>query len=77
MSNRINTINAIERIEEIHGRLLGYKELHEQLTDIETIYDNLDWVDIYKPHQIDIELPRAISEVESKILEIENLLERV
>ena len=68
---------AIERIEEIHDRLVSYKELHEQLTDIEMIYDNLDWVDIYKPHHIDIELPRAINEVESKIEEIESKLERI
>ena len=68
---------AIERIEEIHDRLVSYKELHEQLTDIEMIYDNLDWVDIYKPHNIDIELPRAINEVESKIEEIESKLERI
>jgi hypothetical protein len=41
------------------------------------IYDDLDWVDIYKPHHIDIELPRAINEVESKIEEIESKLERI
>tara|TARA_R100000742_G_C4268892_1_gene87315 strand:+ start:690 stop:914 length:225 start_codon:yes stop_codon:yes gene_type:complete len=68
---------AIERIEEIHDRLVSYKELHQQLTDIEMTYDNLDWVDIYKPHHIDIELPRAIHEVESKIEEIESKLERI
>jgi len=68
---------AIERIEEIHNRLVSYKELHEQLTDIEMTYDNLDWVDITKPHHIDIELPRAINEVESKIEEIESKLERI
>tara|TARA_R110002020_G_scaffold20957_4_gene70889 strand:- start:1063 stop:1287 length:225 start_codon:yes stop_codon:yes gene_type:complete len=68
---------AIERIEEIHDKLVSYKELHEQLTDIEMTYDNLDWVDIYKPHHIDIELPRAINEVESKIQEIESKLERI
>lgn len=68
---------AIERIEEIHDRLVSYKELHEQLTDIEMIYDNLDWVDIYKPHHIDIELPRAINEVESKIEQMESKLEGI
>ena len=64
-------------IEEIHNRLVGYKELLEKLTDIEMIYDGLDWFDIYKPHHIDIELPRTISEVESKIEEIEYKLERI
>tara|TARA_R110002012_G_scaffold161766_2_gene323992 strand:+ start:772 stop:996 length:225 start_codon:yes stop_codon:yes gene_type:complete len=68
---------AIERIEEIHDKLVSYKELHEQLTDIEMTYDNLDWVDIYKPHHIDIELPRAINEVESKIEQMESKLERI
>ena len=68
---------AIEIIEAIHDRLVSYKELHQQLTDIEMIYDNLDWVDIYKPNHIDIELPRVINEVESKILAIESRLERI
>jgi hypothetical protein len=40
-------------------------------------YDNLDWVDITKPNHIDIELPRAINEVERKIEEIEYKLERI
>lgn len=68
---------TIERIEEIHDRLIKYKELHEYLTDIEMTYDNLDWVDITKPNHIDIELPRAINEVERKIEEIEYKLERI
>lgn len=70
-------MKASERIKEIENRLIQYKELHENLTDIEMVYDNLDWVDIYKPHHIDIELPRAINEVESKIEEIESKLERI
>jgi len=70
-------MKASERIKEIENRLIQYKELHENLIDIEMIYDNLDWVDIYKPHHIDIELPRAINEVESKIEEIESKLERI
>ena len=70
-------MKASERIKEIENRLIQYKELHEQLIDIEMTYDNLDWVDITKPHHIDIELPRAINEVESKIEEIESKLERI
>ena len=70
-------MKASERIKEIENRLIQYKELHENLIDIEMVYDNLDWVDIYKPHHIDIELPRAINEVESKIEEIESKLERI
>ena len=38
--------SALEKIEEIHDRLVSYRELHQQLTDIEMTYDNLDWVDI-------------------------------
>jgi len=68
---------AIEKIEEIHNRLVGYKELLEKLTDIEMIYDGLDWFDVYKPHHIDIELPRAMYEVESKIEQLESKLERI
>ena len=70
-------MKASERIKEIENRLIQYKELYDQLNDIEMTYDNLDWVDIYKPHHIDIELPRAINEVESKIEEIESKLERI
>ena len=70
-------MKASERIKEIENRLIQYKELYDQINDIEMIYDNLDWVDIYKPHHIDIELPRAINEVESKIEEIESKLERI
>ena len=68
---------AIEKIEEIHDILVRYRELHQQLTDIEMTYDNLDWVGIYKPHHIDIELPRAISSVENRIEVIESKLERI
>jgi hypothetical protein len=70
-------MKASERIKEIENRLIQYKELYDQLNDIAMIYDDLDWVDIYKPHHIDIELPRAINEVESKIEEIESKLERI
>jgi len=68
---------AIEKIEEISIRLEAHKELLEQLQDIEMIYDNLNWVDIHKPHHIDIELPRAIRSVENRIEVIESKLERI
>jgi len=70
-------MKASEKIKEIENNLRDYKELLQALEDMEMIYDNLDWVDIYKPHHIDIELPRAIREVESKIQEIEYKLERI
>ena len=70
-------MKASERIKQIENDLRDYKELLQALEDMEMIYDNLDWVDIYKPHHIDIELPRAINEVESKIEEIESKLERI
>lgn len=71
-------MKASEKIKEIENNLKDYKELLEALEDMEMIYDNIvDWVDVYKPHHIDIELPRAIREVESKIQEIESKLERI
>ena len=70
-------MKASERIKEIENNLRDYKELLQALEDMEMIYDNLDWVDVYKPHHIDIELPRAIREVESKIQAIESKLERI
>lgn len=71
-------MKASERIKEIEYNLMAYKELLGALEDMEMIYDNIvDWVDIYKPHHIDIELPRAIREVESKIQAIESKLERI
>lgn len=66
-----------ERIKEIEFKLTNYKELLEALQDIEMIYDNLDWVDIYKPHHIDMELSQAVRDVENKIQEIESKLERI
>lgn len=66
-----------ERIKEIENNLRDYKELLEALQDIEMIYDNLNWVDIHKPHHIDIELPRAIRSVENRIEVIESKLERI
>jgi hypothetical protein len=66
-----------ERIKEIENSLEDYKELLEALQDIEMIYDNLNWVDINKPHHIDIELPRAIRSVENRIEVIESKLERI
>ena len=65
-------MKASERIKEIENNLTAYKELLEALEDMEMIYDNIvDWVDIYKPHHIDMELSQAIREVEGKIQAIE------
>jgi len=69
-------MKASERIKEIENDLTAYKELLEALEDMEMIYDNIvDWVDIYKPHHIDMELSQAIRDVENKIQEIESKLE--
>ncbi len=71
-------MKASERIKEIENNLTAYKELLEALEDMEMIYDNIvDWVDIYKPHHIDMELSQAIREVEGKIQAIEYKLERI
>ena len=70
-------MKASERIKQIENNLRDYKELLEALQNMEMIYDNLDWVDIYKPHHIDMELAQTIREVESKIQEIEYKLERI
>jgi hypothetical protein len=68
-------MKASEKIKEIEYKLRDYKELLEALEDIEMIYDNLDWVDIYKPHHIDMELSQAVFDVTNKIEEIESKLE--
>ena len=70
-------MKASERIKEIENNLVAYKELLEALEDMEMIYDNLDWVDVYKPHHIDMELSQVIREVENKIQEIEYKLEMI
>tara|TARA_R110001599_G_scaffold71014_4_gene198392 strand:- start:201 stop:413 length:213 start_codon:yes stop_codon:yes gene_type:complete len=70
-------MKASERIKQIENDLRDYKELLQALEDMEMIYDNLDWVDIYKPHHIDMELSQAIREVEGKIQAIEYKLERI
>jgi hypothetical protein len=70
-------MKASEKIKEIESNLTAYKELLEALEDIEMIYDNLDWVDIYKPHHIDMELSKTIFDVTNKIEQIESKLERI
>jgi DNA repair exonuclease SbcCD ATPase subunit len=70
-------MKASERIKEIENRLKDYKELLKELEEIDTIYETLDWVDIYKPHHIGMELSQAIYDVEKKIQEIESKLERI
>ena len=71
-------MKASERIKEIEYNLMAYKELLGALEDMEMIYDNIvDWVDIYKPHNIDMELSQTIRDVENKIQEIESKLERI
>ena len=71
-------MKASERIREIEYKLSNYKELLQALEDMETIYDNIaDWDDIYKPHNIDMELSQAIGDTENKIQEIEDKLERI
>jgi len=69
-------MKASEKIKEIENNLRDYEELLKALEDMEMIYDNLDWVDIYKPHHIDMELAQAIREV-VKLAEIEYKLERI
>lgn len=62
----------------IEYNLIAYKELLGALEDMEMIYDSIvDWVDIYKPHNIDMELSQTIRDVENKIQEIESKLERI
>ena len=70
-------MKASERIKEIENKLRDYKELLEALEDMEMIYDNLDWVDIYKPHHIDMELSHGwLSEIMYNLVkEIESKLE--
>ena len=70
-------MKALEKIKQIENDLRDYKELLQALEDMEMIYDNLDWVDVYKPHHVDMELSQAIREVESKIQQIESKLERI
>lgn len=70
-------MKASERIKEIENKLKDYKELLRELEDIDTIYETLDWVDIYKPHHIGMELSQAIYDVMNKIEEIESKLERI
>ena len=70
-------MKASEKIKEIENNLIAYKELLEALEEIDTIYETLDWVDIYKPHHIDMELSQAIFDVTNKIEEIESKLERI
>ena len=68
-------MKASEKIKEIENNLIAYKELLEALEEIDTIYETLDWVDIYKPHHIDMELSQAVFDVTNKIEEIESKLE--
>lgn len=70
-------MKASEKIKQIEDKLRDYKELLQALEDIEMIYDNLDWVDIYKPHHIDMELSKAVFDITNKIEEIESKLERI
>lgn len=71
-------MKASEKIKEIENNLIAYKELLEALEDMEMIYDNIvDWVDIYKPHHIDMELSQTIFDVTNKIEAIESKLERI
>ena len=70
-------MKPLDKIRRITQKLTDYKELLESLEEIDTIYDNLDWVDIYKPHHIDMELSQAIFDVTNKIEEIESKLERI
>jgi len=70
-------MKASDKIKQIENNLRDYKELLEALQDMEMIYDNLDWVDIYKPHHIDMELAQAVFDITNKIEEIESKLERI
>ena len=71
-------MNPLDKIRKITQELTNYRELLEALQEMEMIYDNIgDWVDIYKPHHIDMELSETIRDVESKIQEIEDKLERL
>jgi len=69
-------MNPLDKIRKLTQDLTNYRELLEALQEMEMIYDNIgDWVDIYKPHHIDMELSQAIFDVSNKIQEIESKLE--
>ena len=70
-------MKPLDKIRRITQKLTDYKELLESLEEIDTIYETLDWVDIYKPHHIGMELSQAIFDVTNKIEEIESKLERI
>ena len=71
-------MEPLDKIRKITQQLTNYRALLEALQEMEMIYDNIgDWVDIYKPHHIDMELSETIRDVESKIQEIEDKLERL
>lgn len=70
-------MKPLDKIRRITQKLTDYRELLESLEEIDTIYETLDWVDIYKPHHIDMELSQAIYDVMNKIEEIESKLERI
>ena len=70
-------MKPLDKIRRITQKLTDYKELLEALEEIDTIYETLDWVDIYKPHHIGMELSQAIYDVMNKIEEIESKLERI
>tara|TARA_R100001015_G_C4627996_1_gene187896 strand:+ start:1214 stop:1426 length:213 start_codon:yes stop_codon:yes gene_type:complete len=68
-------MKPLDKIRRITQKLTDYRELLESLEEIDTIYETLDWVDIYKPHHIGMELSQAIYDVMNKIEEIEYKLE--
>jgi len=71
-------MKASEKIKKLEYNLMAYKELLGALEDMNMIYDNIvDWVDVHKPHHIDIELSQTIFDVTNKIEEIESKLERI
>jgi len=70
-------MKPLDKIRRITQKLTDYRELLESLEEIDTIYETLDWVDIYKPHHIGMELSQAIYDVMNKIEEIESKLERI
>lgn len=67
-----------DKIEEIASELRDLKQAQDEILSAIFHYQSIDWpTGIYPPHHVEMEMDEVHSQIEDRIQEIEDKLERI
>jgi len=71
-------VNEMSKVEEIAEELRGLKESQAYLQRAIDAWDSIDWpTGMQEPHHVEMEMHEAQSQIDSRVEEIEDKLERI